>query len=101
MINRNRIYGNTQQELYTQIFYQAANTTINAENNWWGSIDLAVRSRDLSFSDSGSSPRVDFVPYWDENGEPVAGEIEHRDCDGRRDVDDSRWPVYHSGECVN
>ncbi len=74
-INHNSIYNNANYNLRTSNLggLNFSWVTIDAENNWWGTTDpQVIMGTILDFSDNGSLPTVDFVPFLDApNGNPI------------------------------
>jgi len=84
-INYNNIYSdapppntfiNDDMSYETGWFANAAQTTLDAKNNWWGTIDVAeIKELIKDNSDSQRSPVVDFSSFLDGiDGSPIAGD---------------------------
>ena len=64
VINNNSIYANSSYDLRTGAYRDASATVINAENNWWATVDLnVIAERIYDHSDNSNSPIVDYDPY--------------------------------------
>ncbi|MDP2939904.1 MAG: NosD domain-containing protein, partial [Candidatus Omnitrophota bacterium] len=74
-INNNSIYNNTQYNLYAYASNNCSSLTINAQNNWWGTVDvITITQKIYDYTDNPNSPAVDFIPFLDgPNGSPIEG----------------------------
>lgn len=64
LINDNFIENNTAWNLYASGHANFASQVINAEDNWWGSVDPAVIATKIyDRNDNANSPLVDFDPF--------------------------------------
>ena len=69
LVNGNDLYGNSQHDYYAASFGDAANVTLDATGNWWGTTDPGVISSNIyDHQESASSPTVNFDSYLDEPG---------------------------------
>ncbi|MFC1693428.1 right-handed parallel beta-helix repeat-containing protein, partial [Candidatus Latescibacterota bacterium] len=60
--NDNNIYGNTDYELYREIYFDS--TDLNATNNWWGTIDEAdIQALIYDWFDDSNLGLVDYSPF--------------------------------------
>ena len=70
VINRNRIYDNTNYNLMAFYFYNASQTVLDATENWWGSdniTDIVATIYD-NIDHYSAAPKVKFVQFQDVNG---------------------------------
>ncbi|MCP4474497.1 MAG: hypothetical protein GY821_08040, partial [Gammaproteobacteria bacterium] len=69
VITGSGIYANTTDNYYTDTYISAVNTVLTATGNWWGSTDPAVIASGIrDYTDTTSSPVVDFSGYLDGPG---------------------------------
>jgi len=72
-MNNNDIYGNVNYALYLGQYQNPFSTTIDVENNWWGSTEASAIEGHIYHSiDDGNSPIADFIPFL---YEPVDDEL--------------------------
>ncbi|VAW49570.1 FIG00566442: hypothetical protein [hydrothermal vent metagenome] len=72
----NMFENNTNMNLRTdRLGTNAASITVNAENNWWGTVDAGqVRAKIFDNEDNANNPVVDSFPYLDgPDGQGVGG----------------------------
>ncbi len=63
-INDNDIYGNNNYALYLGDYQSPSTTTIDVENNWWGTtIESSIEASIFDHNDNPSSPTADYAPY--------------------------------------
>ncbi|MDP2938471.1 MAG: right-handed parallel beta-helix repeat-containing protein, partial [Candidatus Omnitrophota bacterium] len=74
-INNNSIYNNSSYNLYTYATNNCSSLTINAQNNWWGTVDvITITQKIYDYTDNPNFPAVDFIPFLDgPNGNPIEG----------------------------
>ena len=76
-VNQSSIYSNGFNNYYTEFFGNAASTTLDARNNWWGAADVNTIEGSIvhRFDNSvGNYPWVDYSGYLDGiGGNPVTG----------------------------
>jgi flagellar hook assembly protein FlgD len=62
-INSNSIYGNTTYDAYASGHQNFSTMTINFENNWWGTTNLAaIAGKIYDRNDNANSPLLDIDP---------------------------------------
>ncbi len=72
IVNNNSIYSNTSYDLNANSSDNTSSKTINAQNNWLGTIDpLVIASKVYDFKDNTSRAVIDYTPILDApNGNP-------------------------------
>jgi len=77
VVTNNSIFSESTFDTYysASLFANAAQTNLNASNNWWGSTDIIeISARIKDNTDDPSAAVVDFTPFLDgANGVPVPG----------------------------
>ena len=75
VVNGNDLYGNSQHDYHARSFGNAANVTLDATGNWWGTPDpTAIGAKIYDRAESPNSPTVDFGGYLDDSeGTSVGG----------------------------
>jgi hypothetical protein len=64
--NENDIHDNTNYNLYVGQYQNPAMTTLNVEDNWWGTTDsVVIDSLIFDYFDDTTSAVADFIPYRD------------------------------------
>jgi len=73
VVTSNSLYGNSSADYFASVFGNAESTILNATGNWWGTTDPAIIEININdWSDSPTSPTVDFSGYLDgPGGSPV------------------------------
>jgi len=65
VVTENSIYNNTSNNFYAISFGNAANATLNANNNWWGLTSFqGIHALIYDQADSVSAPWVDTTTIW-------------------------------------
>jgi parallel beta-helix repeat protein len=79
-INNNSIYNNQNYNIYaTNDITGAIKSTVNVQNNWWGTTDpYVIMNKIYDIVDSTNGPTVDFTPFLDGiNGNSIGGQYVH------------------------
>jgi hypothetical protein len=76
VVTENIIADNNLYGYYTADFADAANVTLNAIDNWWGTLDVqSIGAQIWENADSATSPVVTYSPFLDgPNGNSTTGE---------------------------
>jgi len=78
VVTDNAIYGHSQYNLYANSTSGDLSwVTINAQKNWWGTVDTKqISAKIYDYNEGTSYPVVNFSHYLDsEGGNPTAGEV--------------------------
>jgi len=70
MVTSNSLYGNSNYDYYAYYFGNAASVTLDASNNWWGTMDiLAMASKIYDNAEQPYwSPMINFLPFQGSEG---------------------------------